>query len=245
MIKILKQIIKSSRFFELLLIFLGITLSMQFNNWNEERKQRKKEIEIISAIYIDVNSDLKDVKNVINRLDMYYIGEITRLDSCISVKNPVNAELFDKPLTIPMGSSFLSRNNGAYQNLKYEGSNLIKNNSLKSSIFDYYESRLNWIDTNQQWKSDFGSNYILPIFLKYCNEELKLTYQNYLQLREDKLSVKLLMIWKQHYTKTKNLHLELIPVLDKLKHNLEEELITNGENPDQILKEIQSGIIQS
>ncbi|RUT78329.1 hypothetical protein DLK05_08360 [Ancylomarina longa] len=219
------------------MIFFGITLSMQFNNWNEARKQKQKELKLLSAIYVDLNTDLVDVKSVIRKFDVSYIKVLNRLDSCLQTSKPVDFKSLKKPLMLPVGNSYMDQNNGAFECAKYDGANLIKNSSLKIKIFEYYESKLKWIKNQQDWQYQFGSTYIYPIFIKYCEDNLQISYQNYLRLRKDKQAIRLLSMWKKSYVQNQKMHKELIPVLKKLKHEMEQELTAKGEDPKQILRE--------
>ena len=44
---------------EIILVMIGILLALQVNNWNEERKQKQKEIVNLIAIKEDLEHDLK------------------------------------------------------------------------------------------------------------------------------------------------------------------------------------------
>jgi hypothetical protein len=45
---------------EILLVMIGILLALQVNNWNEERKERELEIEILSEIRLNIQKDFED-----------------------------------------------------------------------------------------------------------------------------------------------------------------------------------------
>ena len=44
---------------EIVLVVIGILIALQINNWNEERKQKQKEIVNLIAIKEDLEHDLK------------------------------------------------------------------------------------------------------------------------------------------------------------------------------------------
>lgn len=43
---------------EIALVVIGILIALQINNWNENRKTKLKEIEVLEAIQISLESDL-------------------------------------------------------------------------------------------------------------------------------------------------------------------------------------------
>ncbi|MFA8436849.1 MAG: hypothetical protein ACEPOZ_20265 [Marinifilaceae bacterium] len=232
-----KRFFRSEKLFDVLLIFLGITLSMQFDNWNDERKLRKKETAILSSLYADVVADSVRLVQVINGFDKYYVKPLTLLDSCLQSTKAVDLTQLHRPLKITMGSSFMDNNKGAYECFKYEGVALVKNSRLKVKLFDYYEDRLSWLDNYQKLRGDFQNNFIFPVALKYGDSTLCLDKASYLQLRRDAYSCSLLSKWKAIYASNREEHQKILPILLDLKHELEKELRQKGKDPHRVLVE--------
>jgi len=57
---------------EVILIFIGITLAISFNNWNEERKELNLSKVYINEIYIDLKSDINNLKDILDQLESQY-----------------------------------------------------------------------------------------------------------------------------------------------------------------------------
>jgi len=217
----LVRILKSSKLFEFLMIFAGITLSMQFDNWNENRKLQQKEVELLKILYIDVCNDQKDLGRILESYDRYYLSHFTHLDSCLHHK----IEKKDyKEIFIPIGNSYINQDKGAYESLKYEDSNVFRNIQLKVKIYDYYEARLNWVETNFKWKDEISTNYIIPLSLKYCDDKLRINYEKFCQLKKDKYSLQILTIWHKAYQQIQQEYLKMDQHQRKLKLALEQEL---------------------
>ena len=51
---------------EIILVVIGILIALQVNNWNENRKDRKKELTVLSQIKEDYNSNLKQLDEKID-----------------------------------------------------------------------------------------------------------------------------------------------------------------------------------
>ncbi|MDE5422872.1 DUF6090 family protein [Ancylomarina sp. DW003] len=219
------------------MIFIGITLSMQFNNWNEERKLKQLEIELISDLYVDVVQDSMELKNIINNHDKIFIKPLEHLDSCLQLENPVDFKDLKCNLKIKLGGHYMSMNSGAYECYKHQGISVMKNSGLKIKLFEYYESGLNWLKTNQEIQDEFSRDYMIPLCVKYTNKSLELSDENYLKIRKDEQAKLLISFWIEVYKKNKRLHESLLPDLKELKREMEKELIANSKDPKQILKE--------
>lgn len=231
------RFLKSSKLFEFLMIFIGITLSMQFNNWNEERKLKQLEIELISDLYLDVLQDSIELNNCVVNHQKYFIDPLSLLDTSLKVVEPIDYSKLAKPLKITIGGNYMSMNMGAYECFKHQGISLMKNSQLKIKLFEYYEAGLNWIKSNQKVQNDFGDNYMIPLCVKYADSKLFLPFESYIKMRKDEKAKLLISFWLGTYEKNMQLHKDLIPLLNDLKQEMEKELIANGIDPKQILKE--------
>ena len=215
---------------------------MQFNNWNEDRKQKKREMDLLSSIYLDITASILEVKQNVEDFDSYFISPMNLLDSCLHCKRLDDFDRYSEKLWIPTGCIFLNMNNGAYECFKYEGSTLIKNNYLKIKLFDYYESRLNWINVQERMLQQYADLFVIPVSHEYLRVENKMPKETFLNLRKDKKSRKILKQWKYSYKELQQLHRDLIPLLVDIKKVIEDEFLVSGIDPKQILKEAKSTI---
>jgi hypothetical protein len=121
---------------EILLVVIGILIALQINNWNEDRKLRNQELEMLHsfkaslAIDADYREDSKE-RNEHARRSMNYI--INHMEADLpyqdSLKYHFNYITSDWGLQIDYSS---------YEALKSNNINLISDDSLRNSIVGYY-----------------------------------------------------------------------------------------------------------
>lgn len=71
---------------ETILVMVGILLALQVNNWNEENKQRAKEVELINAVILDLDLKLKE-----NTSDLEIGNRI--IERCTKINRQIEAGL--------------------------------------------------------------------------------------------------------------------------------------------------------
>ena len=125
---------------EIVLVVIGILIALQINNWNEGRKDRVREKEILNDLKLTL------VKNhtILNERTAYFDrGQRTSE----IVKNLIDSKSMEHD---SIGFYFKSATNGyggadvisfiGYESLKNNGFNLIKNKSLKDDILQLFET---------------------------------------------------------------------------------------------------------
>lgn len=232
----LRRFFKNVKVFELVMIFIGITLSMQFDNLNEYRKDRKKEKEILSSIYVDLKVSKIDLHNVVKGLEKYFISPLHELDSVLMLDSTLTAEAY-QPMYFPIGSSVLYDNAGAYQNFKSNGGFLVRNNALKIALFKYYEVDLKWVNDQQNRRSQFENGQVMPLYLSRTDFEGKISYENYVKIHRNNTEKRIIYAWKKSYDYLKELYQELDEPLSKLLSEMEAELDDLGIDPEEILSD--------
>ncbi|MFC3879789.1 DUF6090 family protein [Algoriphagus namhaensis] len=71
---------------EIALVVIGILLALQVNNWNEKRKEREKEIQLLTNLQVEFKDNLKDLDSVSVEVDKV-ISALERMFNSFS-KNP-------------------------------------------------------------------------------------------------------------------------------------------------------------
>ena len=135
---------KSGKYFkyaigEIVLVMIGILLALQVNNWNNERKDRDREIKYLKNIKLDLGKDLKSLAFQINfRKEKYkgtkrlvkHINGSPITDLTELTWNVVNSLMEDK----------FTPNNTTYTELSNSGNlNLITNDTIKKLLLDLEE----------------------------------------------------------------------------------------------------------
>ncbi len=124
---------------EILLVMIGILLALQVNNWNEGRKEKKLELQLLEGLKSDLNGSINDMTQVL-RIDSIMInnGEllIEILENEASTYQDSMAQLFG---WIEIWDPFEPRMM-AYENLRSIGYDVISNNTLRSNIVYLFDN---------------------------------------------------------------------------------------------------------
>ena len=172
---------------ELFLIFLGISLAIAFNNWNDARKQSQIETQILKEILGELNDDIKDIK--INKgghesairanevlLD-YYIGKTDSIS-----KDSLNFYVF------VVYKNFTSISNTAsFEYLKSIGIGVVENDSLRkklSKLYDVTYENISKIEEQHQPTQFY--KYQRELFWDHMKDHLAFDKQRLLKLKERK-----------------------------------------------------------
>ena len=123
--------------FELISVFLGVTLAFALNQCNENRRLEFTEEKTLTEISNGLDQDLKDIEENIT-------GHDIALRACDWFKRYIRGEEVDMDSTrvyfISLTRDFISvQNTAAYQSLKSKGLDLIESDSLRIQIISLYE----------------------------------------------------------------------------------------------------------
>lgn len=123
--------------FEFLSIFVAVISAFALNNWNENRRDKKAENKILIEISEGLQKDLNDI-------NINIIGHIYGTNACNYWKRAISNEAIDKDSLNAYYFNFVRdfvaiQNTSGYENLKSRGLELVRNDSLRSSIISLYE----------------------------------------------------------------------------------------------------------
>jgi len=168
-------------FGELLLIFLGITMAIWFNNWNETQKSKKLEVKSMREIKSAIQQDLRDInENILgftSRVTLYQ-----QIIQHIEEDLPMSESLQRKLPYLQGITTFLS-NTGPYETLKSRGLETINNDNLRLKISLYYDFEYEKIQTNERQHYEHAVNYLKPMVMKHFDmSNHRLEPLNYEQL---------------------------------------------------------------
>jgi hypothetical protein len=122
---------------EILLVVIGILIALQINNWNENRKNRVIEKNILTSIKLDLISDTITYNNGMDRISF----------SNKSIKLILNKpELQDSLTALNFISSYslaeIRSRTTSFEFLKSTGLDIVHHQELRDSIIDYYEEEV-------------------------------------------------------------------------------------------------------
>lgn len=124
---------------EIALVVIGILIALQVNNWNEDRRLRQTEKELLLDIRKSLQSDLDtDIKFNLNEI-VSDLANISIISHTIDKDLPYHDSLSTKFRSLMFSKSF-NWKVSAYMALENEGVQIISNPELKESIITIYNS---------------------------------------------------------------------------------------------------------
>jgi hypothetical protein len=152
---------------EIVLVVIGILIALQLNAWNENRKEKALELDILKEVKNGLITDLKDANFNLKAQKNKYSSQnliINWLESDLIYNDSLSKHFG----TISYGTYFAS-NEGPYQTLKQLGMRTIKNDSLRNQISKLYD--LKYQEYNVYNKKYVKLNDLMfPGYSKYFNE---------------------------------------------------------------------------
>jgi hypothetical protein len=150
---------------EIILVMLGILLALQVNNWNADRKDAQLEEKLLSELAISLRQDSSNLnseraiyegillhaqilKNTF-KYELPYVDSLSRSFAMVSVFTVIEADY-----TI-------------FENIKAAGLSLIKNDSLRNKMIQYYNLS-NYVAGVERYFEN-GKYFRQQIYPKYFN----------------------------------------------------------------------------
>mgnify|MGYP001818349976 CR=1 FL=1 len=128
---------------EFVLVFLGILIALQVDNWNQDRRVRNLEKAMLHELLANLYSDLDDVETNIG-MHNEAISSSKIILSFIDGAEPWNDSLAIHFGNLNIGSIFFE-NISSYESLKSLGIDLISNDSLRQQITHLYSVSYDYI----------------------------------------------------------------------------------------------------
>lgn len=124
---------------EIVLVVIGILIALQINNWNENRKSQKIEIQLLKNLRSSLQSDIK------NQINPNLENLTTDLRNIEHIKKFIkNNEVYHDSMNIKFNTLMYSKNNDyeitSYKALENQGLQIIKNDELKTKILKLYNT---------------------------------------------------------------------------------------------------------
>ena len=120
---------------EIVLVVIGILIALQINNWNEERKAKIDEHELLKELIVNLNSNVEEFNQNIN-VQKSTIESIDLILDHLEKGKPYHDSLdFRRLLYIEQ----ISLSTSAYESFKSVGLNTIRSDALKIEIIQLFE----------------------------------------------------------------------------------------------------------
>lgn len=142
---------------ELILIFLGISLAIWFNNWNDSRKDKNLERSLLNQIYDEIDNSLGDVESDLSIL-------IQGLKSHYTVYDAINS---DEPYSDELAFHFFFMQRDeytypiltTYESAKLNGLKVISDDTIRYLIERLYEFEIPRVEKQQSFYPDISQHY--------------------------------------------------------------------------------------
>jgi hypothetical protein len=159
---------------EIILVMIGILLALQVNNWNENRKAQKSEINILSQLKTDLNENLLEIKSIKNEL----LIANNATDELLYFLNSNNNELDSIPIKIEQIDSnpIFNNANTTYKNIENNNQTIISDDSLRIRVTLMYETDFKNIH--------FRENLFLTNYYPLFRQELRVNFKSSSRISE-------------------------------------------------------------
>ena len=151
---------------EIVLVMIGILLALQVNNWNEGRKNRTFERQILTELLHDIEKDTADIHYQIRR----FHGIMERVDYWRTYG--AHKDSANLPLGGILGGLYFNLNMTTFETLQGKGLHSLENNALRRSISEYYSKCQWYLDMVNMTSRDFYTIFQEP----FKKEHMHLIY---------------------------------------------------------------------
>lgn len=155
---------------EIVLVVIGILIALQINNWNEDRKNARMEIQVLREISENLGEDILSLENDV-QLNQTSIQNVRYIEKAL--KN--NASLSDSLMRsfgfVTFSATYTLKWSG-YKNLSNIGFHILTNDTLRGSITNLYETHYSFIKEREAAAKKTTYEYLIPRYLEYF-EDLK------------------------------------------------------------------------
>lgn len=145
---------------QVVLIFIGVTVAIWFENWNNDNQERKREVQLLRQMTIDLGHDLRDVNGNVRSAQRQLASCNLILDNLNSSNTYVDS-LGRHFAGLPL-YTFFNCNVGAYQTLKGLGLDLVENDTLRQQIVELYEGSYAYLNNNTKIAHDYSMTVLIP-----------------------------------------------------------------------------------
>ena len=124
---------------EILLVVIGILIALQIDNWNEWRKDRQKEKEIMQTLIENLALNIETLESDIKFLSEYNKSSQIVI-SVLDNKLPFTDSLASHLHWARVPKRELSLSVAGYEQFKNKGYDIIVNDSIRDEVINYFES---------------------------------------------------------------------------------------------------------
>ena len=155
---------------EIVLVVIGILIALQINNWNENRKINKEELQLLESLHKEFTYNKNELERAIKRAQLIQ----KRCETILS--NTGNREMklskIESDSLINWGLTSIityDPSNGILENIISSGKiQIIKNEKLKN-LLSSWNGFLNDVKEDETWAVNERNQFIFPFLYKNSN----------------------------------------------------------------------------
>ena len=121
---------------EIVLVVIGILIALSINNWNEDRKERNKEIVYLKNLKVDLENEIVNSENFV----AYHFNKVKACSKLINGAAPSNIkevqEYTDTYESVFSWKDFVPNNNTFKELLSSGNLSLIQNDTIKNGLLE-------------------------------------------------------------------------------------------------------------
>jgi DNA repair ATPase RecN len=171
---------------EILLIFIGISLSLAFEEWRTNRTNKVREIDLLHEMREAIQSDTAELSNQI-RICKTLIKTSNHLENNLSTSKSLTDSIKYSLAWMNTIAGF-NADYSAYQSIMAGGIVSISDTKLRREIISYYNEadRLkNWMDGLNKRRDQYITTLLMKEFEEFNREESAIPW-DYEQLRKNR-----------------------------------------------------------
>ena len=141
---------------EIVLVVIGILIALQINNWNENRKTKKLEVQIYTELKSDLLQTRDDINEAISKHKEIFKSSQELITDIYDKKS--NSQTIYNSLTSSSAEFQIIPKTSAFENLKNIGLNTLSNDSLRTAITNLFQLKLKRLDDELGMKIEKQKN---------------------------------------------------------------------------------------
>jgi hypothetical protein len=218
---------------EIVLVMVGILLALQVNNWNEERKKQKLEIEILTEIQNNLKTDLEDHQKNISFIESRLKGSAKLLDNIKSSKqfnDSIGPQISRIAFAAPHANPVMS----GYNRMIASDAEIISNDSIRAQISLIYENHYTWLSIifKESFLTQTASlnELILKNFIIKESNSLFPNYEpkNFINLKSNSIFLTTLEAHMKYWEIIRLRYMEYMKEIEEVIANIDNEIIRKG-----------------
>lgn len=172
---------------EIALVMVGILLALQVNNWNEQKKERIREMSLLRELKGNLETNIQNLEKdiAVQERGLHYIN---RMIEIIDHKAPYTDSV---PIFITQGGYVpdVILTSSAFETLKSSGLELIKSNVLRREVIELFEVTYPYLmQETRRLEDQLWPAVVIPLMQKHFrtvnNQYIPVDYQTLLEDQE-------------------------------------------------------------